>query len=277
MQPPCSRLATYMEKVRTLMATNAKLELQICQVLENKDSPGARDYSAYYITITDLQCKIVNVTNVNKDICLAIHDPTLTTDDFRTKIDLSHTVIDDRYESELNMRQSVEVDIAGLKGLLDELTLARSDLEMQIEGLRKELIFLKKNHEEAGAITKEVAGSTETINMSKTEITELSCELQALQIELQSQLSMKSSLEGTLAETKVRNSSQLQAFQFTVTSLEEQLVNLHADIGRQGPEYQGLLDAKTCLETEIAEYRRVLDGEARCVTETQLLVFKSTF
>lgn len=74
-------------------------------------------------------------------------------------------------------------------------------------------------------------------------------------------IGQKAALEGTLADTEGRYSLQLSQMQAVINSLETELSQMRMDIERQANEYKVLLDIKTRLELEIAEYRRLLDGE----------------
>ncbi|XP_006925166.1 keratin, type I cytoskeletal 42 [Pteropus alecto] len=304
MQNLNDRLASYLEKVRALEEANTDLEVKIRDWYKKQGPEPTRDYSHYFKTIEELRNKILAATVDNARLVLQVDNARLAADDFRTK-----------YETELNLRMSVEADINGLRRVLDELTLARADLEMQIENLKEELAYLRKNHEEemnalrgqvggdvsvemdaapgvdlsrilnemrdqyekiaeknrkdaedwffskTEELNREVATNTEALQSSRTEITELRRSVQNLEIELQSQLSMKASLEGSLAETEARYGVQLAQLQGLISSIEQQLGELRCDMERQNHEYQVLLDVKTRLEQEIATYRRLLEGE----------------
>ncbi|KAL7830082.1 hypothetical protein SRHO_G00312090 [Serrasalmus rhombeus] len=311
MQNLNDRLASYLAKVHSLEKVNAELELKIRKFLESKISPIAHDYRAYQVTINDLQAKIQAAMHLKGGVYLSIENARLAMDDFRMK-----------FEMELALRQSAEADIAGLRRVLDELKLTRKDLSMQIEGLKEELAFLKKNHEEellamrqqmsgqvhvevdaapqedltrvlaeirehyesvvaknhrevenwfkakTETLKQQVVTSTTTLQTSRSEVNTYRSTMQSLQIEQQSLVALKSSLESTLAETQARYSMRLSGYQMQVSSLEDQLARLRADLERQGREYQLLLDIKTRLELEIAEYRRLLDGETSVVKKS---------
>ncbi|VCW77055.1 unnamed protein product [Gulo gulo] len=309
MQNLNDRLASYLDKVRALEEANADLENKIREWYE-KFGPGSgdggsrKDYSKYYPVIEDLRNQIITATIENAGIVLQIDNARLAADDFRMK-----------YENELYLRQAVEADINGLRKVLDDLTMTRSDLEMQIESLTEELAYLKKNHEEEMKSMQGSSGGDVTVEMNaapgtdltkllndmraqyeelaeqnrreaeeqfnkqsaslqaqistdagaassaKNEITELKRTLQALEIELQSQMAMKSSLEGTLADTEAGYMAQLSEIQMKISGLEEQICQIRGETECQNAEYEQLLDIKTRLEMEIETYRRLLDGE----------------
>ncbi|NXJ05861.1 K1C42 protein, partial [Odontophorus gujanensis] len=305
MQNLNDRLATYLQKVRALEDANAELEVKIRDWYKKQaPSSPARDYSNYYKIIEDLRDKILAATIDNSRVVLEIDNARLAADDFRLK-----------YENELLLRQSVEADINGLRRVLDELTLSRADLEMQIENLKEELAYLKKNHEEemkeysnqlsgtvnvemdaapgidltrilsemreqyealaeknrkdaeawfltqTDELNREVATHTEQIQSSKSEITELRRTVQSLEIELQSQLSMKAGLEANLQDTEGRYCAQLAQIQNLITSVEEQLSEIRCDMERQNQEYRMLMDIKSRLEQEIGTYRQLLETQ----------------
>ncbi|KAM8947316.1 keratin, type I cytoskeletal 12-like isoform 2-T2 [Pelodytes ibericus] len=318
MQNLNDRLASYLDKVRSLELANSDLEKKIREWYEKQlasNNSQTKDYSKYFQIIEDLRHKILVGTTDNARVVLQIDNATLAADDFRMK-----------YENELTMRQSVEADINRLRRVLDELTLARSDLELQVESLNEELAFLKKNHLEelnslkgtTGQVTvemdatpgvdltkllndmrseyellaqknrndaeewflkksnelkKEITVGVQEVQSSRSEISDLKRTLQSLEIELQAQISMKNSLEGSLAETEGRYCVQINQLQVQITSIEEQLQQVRVDMERQNSEYQRLLDIKTRLEMEIETYRRLLEGELGHMSQQLIYYF----
>ncbi|XP_060636991.1 keratin, type I cytoskeletal 19-like [Anolis sagrei] len=304
MQNLNDRLASYLDKVRCLEEENGQLE---CKIKEWYDRQGpineAKDYGSYYQQIEDLKNQIVCATVENSKLVLDIDNNRMTADDFRMK-----------YETELALCQNVEADINGLRQVLDQLTLCRSDLEAQLESLREELCCLKKNHEEeskhlkkqsSGDVSVEVNTcpgpdlkkvldelrcqyenmiennrrevekwyeskmeevNLEVCNSSKeaedcnNQIVDLKRQLQTLEIDLQAQLSLRDTLQDSLAETECRYNGHLAEIQNQISCVEQQLGELRAEMECQNREYRELLDVKCRLEQEIQTYRCLLEG-----------------
>ncbi|XP_072927996.1 LOW QUALITY PROTEIN: keratin, type I cytoskeletal 19-like [Hemitrygon akajei] len=137
MQNLNDRLATYLAKVRALEKSNSQLELQIREFYEKRTPTTTKDLGSYWETIRDLRAQINAASLANAKVLLQIDNAKLAADDFKTK-----------YESELAIRRGVEMDISGLRKVLDELTLVRSDLESQIQAMKEEQTYLKKSHED---------------------------------------------------------------------------------------------------------------------------------
>ncbi|MGH0139337.1 UNVERIFIED_CONTAM: hypothetical protein FKN15_020739 [Acipenser sinensis] len=137
MQNLNDRLATYLEKVRSLESANSHLEVQIREFYEKQAPMVGKDLSGYYLTISELRKQISDSSMHVTKMMIQIDNAKLAAEDFRTK-----------YENEFVLRRSVEGDIAGLRKFLDDLTLKKADLEMETERLKEDIVYLKKSHEE---------------------------------------------------------------------------------------------------------------------------------
>uniref|UniRef100_A0A8C6K8V0 Keratin 98 n=1 Tax=Nothobranchius furzeri TaxID=105023 RepID=A0A8C6K8V0_NOTFU len=288
------RLSSYLQKVHKLEKENNQLEKQIREWYEGR-TVVAHDHSHYFATIKELQ---EQVGGNHTGSVLSIDNAKLAADDFKMKfeneVSLRQAVEGDiaglkRVLDEMNLlRMDLESQYESLKEELimlkknheEELLLLRTqvggqvnvsvdaassvDLNQVMSEIREHyeaLIAKSRKDLELWYQNKEVKVTSDTLMMSTTEIKDLKTTLQRLEIELQSSLSMKASLEGSLAEIQARFSAQLASLQAKVTSLETQISQINASISINKDEYSMLLDLKTRLEQEIAEYRRLLDGE----------------
>uniref|UniRef100_A0A2R9BC15 IF rod domain-containing protein n=1 Tax=Pan paniscus TaxID=9597 RepID=A0A2R9BC15_PANPA len=161
MQSLNNHLASYLDRVRSLETENWRLESKIREHLEKK-GPQVRDWSHCFKTIEDLRAQIFTNTVDNARIVLQINNAHLAADDFRVK-----------YEAELAMRQSV----------IDDTNVTQLQLETEIEALKEELLFTKKNHEkEVKGLQAQIASSGLTVEVDapkSQDLTKIMADIQA--------------------------------------------------------------------------------------------------
>uniref|UniRef100_A0A4W4H266 IF rod domain-containing protein n=1 Tax=Electrophorus electricus TaxID=8005 RepID=A0A4W4H266_ELEEL len=285
MQNLNDRLASYLNKVRALEKSNAELEFQIREFSEKKSLVN-RDYSPYFAEIAKLHEEIKKASLEIAPVILDIDNAKLAAEDFRIKYESElairqlvepdvaglrsgldeltvtrsnlETRIEELQEDLVHLKKNHEEEMAALRSNITSSSVnvdvdapPQQDLGRMLEEIRTQYEgIIQKNHREMESWYK-VKEKTQVMQTSHSEISELKRTLQTLEIELQSQLSLKAALEGTLHDTESHYSLKLSQLQGMINNLQIEITQIRNDMERQSSEYKILLDIKTRLEMEI--------------------------
>ncbi|XP_015741286.1 keratin, type I cytoskeletal 20-like [Coturnix japonica] len=258
-------------KISAAQLENARLVLQI-----DNAKLAADDFRLKYENELLLRQSVESDIN---GLMRVLDDLTLTKSDLEAQIESvneeiiflkkNHEEEVERLRKQVGGSVNVEVDAAPGVDLASIMENMRRQYEEMAEKNRQEA--KERFEKQTEALNQEVAINVEQLQEQRREVTDRRQISQSLELELQTHLNMKKTLEDSLAETEARYSFQLAQIQETIARLEAQLRQLRADMEGQNTEYSILLDIKTRLEMEIATYRRLLEGEDIRVVQEDIL------
>ncbi|XP_038140665.1 keratin, type I cytoskeletal 50 kDa-like isoform X2 [Cyprinodon tularosa] len=264
-------IADLQNKIRDATTFNAKLYLEI-----DNSKLAADDFKTKYEYELSMkqavEADIAGLKKVFDDLNLVKMDMESQYESLKDEL----IMLKKNHEEEMSMHRnskaggiSVECDAPPSIDLNKVMEEIREHYEGVIAKNRREL---EQWYQSKITVVEKVAeDNSSSLGASRLEIKELKSTLQRLEIELQSHLSMKQSLEATVRETNERYAAQLAGHQAVITGLEAQMLNLTNSITEMQLKYGTLLDLKTRLEAEIVEYRRLLEGEIASESSKQVV------
>ncbi|XP_077571244.1 keratin, type I cytoskeletal 18-like isoform X1 [Stigmatopora nigra] len=289
MQGLNERLANYLDKVRSLEKSNAELELKIKQLMVERQ-PKGHDVDNMMAQAHAIGQEVRKRTLENARIMLEIDNAKLAADDFRVK-----------WEAEAVLCQSVERDCQALRRAKSDHDQIISSLRGDLDSLKEELYYLKKNHDEEknslkarmangqlnvevdaaqgpdlGAVMAELRVQYEGITRKNKEEAEAWYlkKLDAVQSEVKESNEALRSAQGELSERR----RFLQGLEVELDGLRKQTAVLEGNLvettHKYSAEMENLQSALAQLEDELSQLR--LDMQRNKSDYEQLLRIKQT-
>ncbi|XP_069015714.1 keratin, type I cytoskeletal 18 [Embiotoca jacksoni] len=287
MQSLNSRLANYLDKVRTLERSNADLEMKIKQLMLDR-IPKGHDLDSMMAQAHAVEQEVRKKTLENARLMLEIDNAKLAADDFRIK-----------WETELVMCQSVERDCVALKKAKTDHEQIIASLRGDLDSLKEELYFLKKNHgEELEQMKSRIARDEVNVEVDSATGPELGTILSELRSQYegivkknkeQAEHWYRKKLEMVQNEVKESNEALreaqgelierqrfLQTLEVELESLHKQIAALEGNLGETGQKYSGEMErlqvTLSQMEDDLSQLR--LDMQRTKTDYEQLLRIK---
>ncbi|XP_062307618.1 keratin, type 1, gene c5 [Osmerus eperlanus] len=287
MQGLNDRLANYLDKVRSLERSNAELEVKIKQMMLER-APKGHDIEAMMAQAHAIGQEVRKKTLENARIMLEIDNAKLAADDFRVK-----------WEAEAALCQSVERDCLALRRAKSDHDQIIATLRGDLDSLKEELYFLKKNHdEEMNALKARLANEQVTVEVDAVQGPDLAAIMAELRVQYEG-ITRKNKeeaeawylkkLDSVQSEVKESNEALrcaqgelserrrfLQALEVELDNLRKQVGVMEGNLSETGHKYtlemERLQATLTQLEDELSQLR--LDMQRNKTDYEQLLRIK---
>ncbi|KAG5261913.1 hypothetical protein AALO_G00290000 [Alosa alosa] len=271
------RLSGYLGRVRQLEKSNTELEDKIKEILKRRGKMTDRDWEEIEKPLVELRKQVRQKTMENARLILQIDNSKLANEDFKNKL-----------ETEVVARQNVDRDVADLRKVIDDTQLSKMQLESQIEAVREELAYLKKDHrDDVMSLRLKVKDSDVTVEVDSPESnlastlnkiraqyekvadknredteTWYSKRFDNIKIEVAKNTESIQSSKNELTDLRRQKQSleiDVQAISQMILSLEE---NLRDTEGRYGHELGRLNRVLQQLESELSQVRAQVERQA---------------